>query len=343
MFINVFLSILIIIRLLTGFRLLVAGRKNNLPSLIWLSVSMFVTVIILLFAPVEGNPLANLPFSLWVFTIGSIVGQASLIIFNQLTFYKDRKSPAGWVWGIFVILSALALYGVTVSESNFKQSPWVAASSPCAVIIWAWHGLLAYQALTQIASEKTVQDWVKARYQLIVAYAVVLTVGAIASIIRNFFAEGALQSSLGSLMATISLITQIVSIALLFLVWAMPESFRLWLNRNYQARMDEHAYVQALAIMDIIGTSMSQGTKLPKTLALVGIRKTIGREINTEDSKKIEAHVIGLGYDDWSNFLNNPELHTFIKEIANANPNDVLSNARRTLIENQSLFTIQAK
>jgi hypothetical protein len=342
MVINIFLAILIIIRMLTGLRLFLSGRKNNLPNLIWLSVSMFVTVIILLLVPLESNPLAHLPFSLWIFTLGSIAGQASLIIFNQLTFYKDRKSPVGWIWAIFIIFSAIAMYGVMVSESNFKQSVWVAASLPVGVVIWGWHGLLAYQALSQIALEKNVEDWVKARYRLIVTYAIVLIIGTIASIIRNFFASGA-ESPLGSLMSIISLITQIVSIALLFLVWAMPESFRRWLNRNYQKRRDEQVYEQAFSIMDILGTSMSTGTNLPKSLALVAIRKTIGREINTEDSKKIEAHVVGLGYEDWSQFLNTPELRVFIKEIANANPNDVLANAKHTLIENQSLFTIQAK
>lgn len=342
-FINILLLVLIFIRFLTGLRLLVVGRKNKLPNLIWLAVSMLVTVVVLLFAPLDANPLASLPFSLWVFTLGSIIGQAALIIFNQLTFYKDRKSPAIWIWGIFIVLSSLAIYGAAISESNFEQSIWTSASSPCAVILWAWHGLLAYRALSQIESEKNVEDWIKSRYRLIVAYAVVLTIGALASLVRNFFADGTTTSTLGSAMAAVSLVTQIVSVTLLFLVWVMPESFRLWLNRNYQARMEKQTYEQAVAIMDMLGTSMSQGTKLPKTLALVGIRKTIGRSINTDDSKKIEAHVVGLGYDEWSHFLNSPELTVFIKEVANANPRDVLENARRTLVENQSLFTIQAK
>lgn len=340
---NIFLTILITLRIIIGLRLVATALKNRLPNLMWLSVSMFVTVIILLFAAVEGNPLATQPYSLWVSTLGSIVGQAALIVFNQLTFYKDRKSPVLWIWAIFGVLSAITLYGVTVSESSFKTSIWVAASSPCTVIIWGWHGLLAYRALSQIASEITVEDWVKSRYRLIVVYSIVLSIGGMATIVRNFFAGGSVQSPLGSAMGTVTGATQILSVILLFLVWAMPEAFRQWLNRNYQKRLDNKVYQQALAIMEILGTSMSRGTTLPKTLALVGIRKTIGKEINTEDSKKIEAHVVGLGYDDWSHFLNKPDLHIFIKEVANANPQLVLENARNALIENQSLFTVQAK
>jgi hypothetical protein len=341
--INAFLLILIAIRFLTGLRLLISGRKNNLPNLVWLSFSMFATVIILFFVPLESNPLANLPFSLWIFTIGSIFGQVSLIIFNQLTFYKDRKSPVGWIWIIVIILSALAIYGVTLSESNFKQSPWISALSPLAVLIWGWHGWSAYQALQPITREKTVQDWVKARYQLIVTYAIVLTIGSIASIIRSFFAEGVLQSSLGSLMAIISLISQITSVVLMFLVWALPESFRLWLNRNYQTRLDEQAYEQALSMMNIVGTAMSDDTKLPKTLAIVAIRKAIGHELNTEDSKKIEAYVMTLGYDEWYAFLNNHHLYTFLKDVAYVHPENVIARAKHTLRENQSLFTLQTK
>lgn len=341
---NIILVILIILRLMIGLRLVITGVRNRLTNLMWLSVSMLVTIFILLVAAVDGNPLAAQPYSLWVSTIGSIIGQGALIVFNQLTFYKDRKSPVVlWIWIVFGVLSAIALYGVTVSESNFKPSIWVAASSPCTVIIWSWHGLLAYRALSQIASEITVEDWVKSRYRLIVAYSIVLTIGGVASIVRNFFAGGSVQSSLGGALGTVTGITQIVSVTLLFLVWVMPEAFRQWLNRNYQKRLDEKVYEQALAIMDILGTSMSQGTTLPKTLALVGIRKTISKELATEDSKQIEAHVAGLGYDEWSRFLNKPDLQVFIKEVANANPQQVLENARNALIENQSLFTVQAK
>lgn len=343
MAINIILAILIIFRLLIGLRLAIIGRKNKLPNLIWLSVSMFVTAVVLLFTATSGNPLGDLPFSLWIFAGGSLLGEATLIIFNQLTFYKDRKSPVAWIWTVFIICATLTAYGVSISSSNYNQASLVVVYIPIAAFIWAWHGWLAYQALQKVSSEQSVHDWVKTRYRLIITYSVVLIFGSIASTIRFLFVTGTEVSMLGNLLGVVVLLGQIMSVTLLFLVWAMPEAFRLWLNRNYQKRKDEQVSEQALAIMDMLGTSMSQGTKLPKTLALVSLRKTIGREISTEDSKKIEAHVIGLGYDEWSQFLNKPELRTFLKEVANVNPNSVLENAKRTLVENQSLFTIQAK
>jgi|GEM_PF-2190673 len=344
MVINILFSILIIIRFVTGVRLLITGRRNKLPNLIWLSVSMFVTVVILLFTPLEGNPLGNLPISLWITTGGAFVGQAALIVFNQLTFYKDRKSPVAWIWASFIVCTVVATYGVVISESNANPSPLAAASAPCAVLIWVWHGWLAYQALKQVSSEKSVEDWVKSRYRLIVAYSIVLTIGAIASVIRNFFVGGAaLESPLGTVLAVTSLITQLVSMVLLFLVWVMPESFRLWLNRNQQKHIDEQVYEQAMSLLNILGAALAKGTPKTKEMMIYGIRKIVGETIDTSDSKKIDAHIVSLGYEEWLAFLNDPEFYLYIKDVAIVNPRNALANAKQALIENQSLFTMQAK
>ncbi len=343
MIVNIFLLVLVFVRLVIGARLFMVGRNNNLPNLIWLALSMLVTAIGLLFAPTEGNPLGNLPISIWVFLGASIVPLIPIIIFNQLTFYKDRKSPALWVWIVFIICFVFALYGAMISKSNYEQSPWITAYAPAVILIWAWHGRLAYQALKPIASQPAVEYWVKIRYRLITVYSIVLIIGVVVSFVRIVFAGGSALSVLGSVTGLITLLAQIASVALMFLAWVMPEGFRLWLNRSHQAFVDEQAYEQAFAILNILGTSMSDGTKLPKTLALVAIRKTIGNEISSEDSKKIENYAIRLGYDQWYTFLNDPYLYRFLREVANVNPQDVLGKAKQTLRENQSLFTLQAK
>ena len=339
----IFLVLLILIRIVTGIRLLALARRNRLPNLVWLSASMFVTAGLLLFAPAPGNPLGNLPISLWIFTIGALAGEIFLVMFNQNTFYKDRKSPVAWIWIFLIACGMVSIYGVFVSESNNHQSVWVAAHIFVATLIWAWHGGLASQALARVKAENSVQDWVKTRYRLIVLYSIVLMIGSVASASRFLFINNETQPVLDAIISAIGLITQIASVTLMFLVWVMPEQFRLWLNRNQQKRVDERVYTHASAILDILGTGMSSGTNLPKTLALVSIRRMISRQINTEDSKKIESHVVKLGYDDWYSFLEQPELSVFLKEVANVNPNNVLKNAKNTLIENQSLFTIQAQ
>lgn len=343
MLINYLLFILALVRLVTGIRLLIIGRKNKLPNLIWLAVSMLITVVAFLFAPSEGNQLANFPFSIWVFAAATCLSMAPILIFNQLTFYKDRKSPSIWFWAVFIISWLFSFYGAYISKSNYDQSPWMASYTVSTILIWAWHGWLARQAGKQVAAQSSVEYWVKVRYELVNFYSIVLIIGVLGSFVRIVFAGGSAIPLLGSSAGVVTLLSQIISVVMLFLVWVMPEWFRTWVNRQHQTFMEEQTYEQAFAVLNIVGSAMSDGTKLPKTLAIVAIRKAIAQEINSDNSKKIEAHVARLGYEDWYAFLNNPNLANFLREIANVNPQETVLRARYTLRDNQSLFTLQAK
>lgn len=343
MLINILLFALGLIRLITGIRLFLVGRKNRLANLFWLAGSMVIGVITYLFAPSDGNPLAVLPFSIWIFSAANCLSMACIIVFNQLTFYKNRKSPAIWFWAIFIVSWALTFYGASISESNYNQSPLLACYIISTVLIWSWHGWLANQAGKQVASQPLVEYWVKVRYQLISSYSIMLIVAVLGSLARIIFAAGSAASPLGTLTGAVTLLSQIVSVILLFLVWVMPEWFRLWVNRRHAEFVEEQAYEYASTVLNILGTAMADGTKLPKTLALVAIRKTIAQEINSDNSKKIEAHVAKLQYEDWYAFLSNPNLANFLREIANVNPQETLTRAKYSLRDNQSLFTLQAK
>ena len=209
---------------------------------------------------------------------------------------------------------------------------------------WAWHGWSAYQARAGFTIEQKVEDWIKSRYRLIGLYAIILVIGQIGSFIRIVYAGGPTVTSLGNAMGLLTLITQITAVILQFLVWVMPEGFRQWLNRNQQLHTEERNREQALVILDILGSAMSEGTDLPKLVALFIIRKAIGHKIHSEDSNKIEAHAITLGYNQWLDLLENPELHILIENSPAAlAPRQVIDKAKRALIERQSLFTMQAK
>ncbi len=316
----IFLVLLILIRIVTGIRLLALARRNHLPNLVWLSTSMFVTAGLLLFAPAPGNPLGNLPISLWIFTIGALAGEVFLVMFNQNTFYKDRKSPVAWIWIFLIACGMVSIYGVFVSESNNHQSVWVVAHIFVAALIWAWHGRLASQALARVKAENSVQDWVKTRYRLIVLYSIVLMIGSVASASRFLFINNETQPVLDAIISAIGLITQIASVTLMFLVWGMPEQFRLWLNRNQQKRVDERVYTHASAILDILGTGMSSGTNLPKTLALVSIRRMISRQINTETQRKSNLMWLSLAMMIGIPFLNSPSCLFSSKKLPTSTP-----------------------
>lgn len=343
MLINILLLMLIAAQVVIGLRLLDTGRKNHLPNLIWLAAAAILAGTSTLFAPTDGNLLGNFPFSIWVFVGGTVVSLAGVILFNQLTFYTDRKSPVLWVWIMFAVTLLLSFYGVAISQSNYNQSGWVSAYIPATIVVWAWHGWAARQALNQMETEPSLQHWIKTRYRLIVVYAAAFVIAGLGSFVRIVFSGGSSDSLIGSLSGIITLLAEILSAALMFLVWVMPERFRLWINHNQKAQAEQQVADQASAILNMLGAAMSDGNKLSKTLALVVIRKTIGQEINTNDSKAIEAHVVQLGYHQWYDFLNDPNLDKFIREIANVNAQDILSRAKYTLRENQSLFTLQTK
>ena len=123
----------------------------------------------------------------------------------------------------------------------------------------------------------------------------------------------------------------------------MPAGFRNWLNRNYQTHLDEQIHQQAAVILDILGASMSDDTGLNKMRSMMLIRRIIGAQIKTQDTRLIETHAVNLGYKEWLALLATPELHREITNSAVVDTNVIINKARKTLEKNQSLFTMQTK
>ncbi|MCZ2123561.1 MAG: hypothetical protein LC108_14990 [Anaerolineales bacterium] len=345
MAIIILLLILISLRLIIGARLFASARQNNLPNLNWLGAYFILFSIGALFAPIQNNPLGNLPISLYfLIGVGTLLTQPVIIAFNHTTFYQGRESPALWFLIIFIITGITTVYGVYVSESNFNQSIWVSAYVPTQLLVWGWHGWAAYQAFKGLEQETAVEDWIKSRYRLIVWYIAFLMISVVASLIRVLFAGGSATNALGGIMAVITLLMQIASVALQFLVWIMPENFRQWLNRDQAKHSEEQVREQAQAILNILGETITEGAGLSKMMALIYIRKVISMQINSAEATQVEARAASMGFAEWTETLNHPELYTLIKSSgSNVNTYDALNRAKQVLIEKQSLFTMKAK
>jgi hypothetical protein len=234
MLINVLLYVTVLLRLWTAGVLAVTGRQNKLTNLYWLAVSFVFLGVGVVFAPTAGNPLGGLAISLWVFQVCMVVTMLAIIPFVTATFYRNQKSPAPWMWAVAVVLAAISLYGVALSASNFQQHPLVVSTPVLVVVVFGWQGWASYQAWRGVAKEKTVEDWVKGRYQLVIWYSLIQIVSSLASIIRVLGSGGSAASGLGSLMALVSLLGTIVVTVLAWLAWAAPAGFYKWLNRNYK-------------------------------------------------------------------------------------------------------------
>jgi hypothetical protein len=343
-FIFILLIATLLIRFLIGVRLFSSSRLNNLPNLRWLAWYFFVNAFNVLFAPHPFNPLGNQTFSLALFVLPVLVTQALLILFNQDTFYKDKKSPALWFWAVFAITSLGTIYGVAISPSSSEQSPWVAIYIISQILIWSWHAQVAYRAWLGIASEPMVEDWIKTRYLLIAAYPIVFVIGSLASAVRIVLAGGAGLSQLGIIMAATTLFTQFASVVMQYMVWVMPESFRVWLNRNYQTRLNEYSETQSRAMLQMIGASISRDANISQFTSLRAVRQVIGKMIETEDHEVIEQYFNGMGYKGWVAVLQTPEIARQLSIVsAGADVDKALENAIKMLVEKQSLFTIESK
>lgn len=340
----ILLIVTLLMRLFIGARLFVSARQNNLPNVRWLAWYFVANGLIVFFSPHPYNPLGNLSFSLPLFVLPLLLTQAALILFNQDTFYKDKPSPAGWFWAAFVLTGAGTIYGVIVSSSNVEQSPWVASYLISQFLIWSWHAQTAYQAWSGIANEPTVEDWVKTRYLLIPAYSITFLIGSVASAVRIIFTGGAGADTLGIAATAVTLISQFLSVLLQYHAWVMPASFRDWLNRDYQAHLDEYTKKQSHAILQLIGASIARDADINQFMSLRVIRHVIEKMINVEDHEAVERYIPKMGYKDWAGILQSPELPRQIALVSDRkNIASVVENAQKLLVEKQSLFTIELK
>lgn len=345
MIVNLLIVLLLVVRLIIGVRLIVLARQHRLANIYWLVAQFLAIVIGLPFSPVEGNPFGNLPISQWVFNLFAMWGGGHLflLIFTHTTFYQDRPSPLRWYLGASGLALALTVYGFFLSESNYHQHPLVAALNIVTILAWGWHIWSAATAIGHLSATQAVEDWVKTRYQLIIAYSIVFLIGAGASFLRNTLAGGAAITPLGNAMALLTLLMQIIGVALQFLVWVMPESFRLWLNRDYLPRSHKAQIERGGAILNLLGEAMAVNTGITKLYITLLLRREIGQRLGeTEDHEKVTSHAATLGYHDWLTILNAESLQ---KGIANygLSPTPILDNGRQLLLNNQSLFTMQAK
>ena len=239
---------------------------------------------------------------------------------------------------VLMTLAVIGLFGGLYGTytNNFVLSAWMVY--PNAVFVWGWHFIEARRSHANISRDQSAEDWVKSRYTLMITYSAVDFFGAV---LGTLLTTGIWNSDIGSV---IVVGINFTSVLFQILTWVMPEAFRKWLNRNQQAHTEERTHEQALAILNTLGSSMSEGTGLTRMAAGIAIRKIIGDEIKSEDPKKIEERAISLGYNEWIEFLKNPELYILVKSSGpNVNPREVIAKANQTLIEKQSLFTMRAQ
>jgi hypothetical protein len=217
--------IMLVLRLGIGvilFRLALNPRYRNLH---WLAAVFYLNFVnIFLRGPV-----------LWpIAEIVMIVIQICLAMFTHTTFYRHRRSPVAWMIGGLVVAGSTSLYlSLWFPEYSGPQPMW----TMCAVN-WFWHALVAWQVWRKLRSDRSVEDWIKARYAMVVTYAVIM--GALFVLLPLW------RSSV--LLVRMSWpVSMMLALVLQYLAWGMPAVVRRYLNRNYRPSA---AAEQALSMTD---------------------------------------------------------------------------------------------
>jgi hypothetical protein len=215
---DVIIYIILIARIVIAVRLLWLAART-VRSLYWLAAVFFVNAAYY----VMGTGLFAVDSDVMhlSYTVGLTIAQVLVVMFTHSTFYQGRKSP----FPVFLALSLVA--GVVDILWWASAASSISLISLMVTVNWAWHAVVAYQAYRQVADEKYVEDWVKARYRLMIVYCALLASTGL------MFLVYVLPSTSAGIQSLVGLLT-LVGVVLQFLVWVMPERFRQYLNRNYQ-------------------------------------------------------------------------------------------------------------
>ncbi len=215
---DILIWIMIVARIVIGVSLTRAASRQNVRNLFLLAAVFYIYALSNVFY-------TQTLYNAFLFTGGAMLAQVFQVLFINQTFYRDRPSP----WKIFMAITLLAGLGIlwfNMSKSTERNS--IALVSIVIACNWLWHTVIAGQAYRAAAPDRTVEDWIKTRYRLMIAYcSISVLAGALGVIVAlQEMPAMAIQIPIG--------LISIGSIVLQYLVWVMPEGFRQYSNRNYQ-------------------------------------------------------------------------------------------------------------
>jgi hypothetical protein len=227
-------AIMMVLRLGIGLILLRLALNPRSRNLHWLAACFYLNFLALFL---------RTPRLLIVSQAVVIVIHICLAMFTHTTFYRDRRSPIRWVIGGLLLGGGASLYLWQPGPGNVGMRLLFGI---CA-LNWLWHGLVAWQAWRKLASDQTIEDWIKARYVMIVVYAAIMSILFLYPLVPMLFYRMAFP------------IMMIASVVFQYLAWGMPDVLRRFLNRNYVAPA---AYAQA---HDVTEEDVLRALEQPRT------------------------------------------------------------------------------
>ncbi len=329
----VLLVILGVVRFVIFTQVALTARRNNLANLYWLAAFFGLSSIYVLFAnSTPPTPLSNAP----IFTLGGGFGQFCLALFVRSTFYPQHKNWDYWLVGLFVADLIGVVYGLAASDNYFAALVTTVAT----IVNWTWHLVAAWRARQRIMADSGVEDWIKARYRLMIAY----TVFGMLSGIQALLATSYPAPQMPPIVTQSAIVFAAATSILQLLVWVTPEGFRRWLSRDQQVHSQARRQIQAQTIVTIVTASISEaeGSNI-SIISARAIRDSVGKMIQSDDNDAIDTHLATMSYNDWDALLSGGDLPQLIHNISGKNVAEAMTATRRMLAERQSLFTMSAR
>jgi hypothetical protein len=195
------------------------GLRNESRPVLWFAGLFYFNIVFSLSG-------AGVPIPQPLIVLFQGLAQVCLVLFLHYTFYNNRRSPVAVFMGSTILAVAVGLF-LAVTKNSAVISVATTSFLPIMVIgvaNWTWNAVAAWNGLREVQRDRLVQDWVKSRYKLMIAYSLL------------FIIPASLVSFVVVLPKIVVLLTFILALAVLvvqYLVWGMPEMFRKWLNQAY--------------------------------------------------------------------------------------------------------------
>ncbi len=214
---TIFMLIVDVLFVLAAVQLTRIATVKRLPNLYWLAGNFALAGLSGLIGYLTSVPIIN--------TLGLILSSLCTILFVQKTFYRDRKSP------FLILIAIVAVSGIFQVYYTYVPHPsGITLTYFGYTIIWGWQALIAYQTYRTISPDRTVEDWVKARYLMWMSYTLIIFLLGV-----KFFFPYTPSNAERVISSILIFLTGIAQ----YLTWVMPEPLRLWLNRNYKPVVPE--------------------------------------------------------------------------------------------------------
>ena len=219
-----------------GIFLLIKGIQRKMLGLSCLGIGFILIPI-----GFVGNFILNVKSGYLFQEIFVTIGFILAVIFTNLTFHKNRKSPAKLILFSVILLAIIQLiFYVLMANERTPLLYYLQAlfDLPYTFLVFNWLAWSSYSAY-KIIKNQDIEPWIKVRYRLISILSFLMSFHGIPEFFQPYNTPWGSPSNIISVLVfgTTAVLAVIFSVGFFF-AWIMPNWLKKYLNRNYQTVKD---------------------------------------------------------------------------------------------------------